>query len=709
MTLCRQMTAEHSNDCTDNVHILCRRTAQLTWPPKKPGPRVVIVKGETKVWGSSRHYRRGSEKIRGIWDHLAATGKLPPTASRRAPIPSMIHDPDIQDRCRRVIKTLPKRWSAREFRRKITDDLRSDGTITAKRTIATRTASFWISQLDMFLVCSKKGIYKDAHDRPDVVQARVCYCDDFVTRILPQITTHEGEDMCVVVPPANLPAGNREMVEVMQDECIFAVNEDRGQYYTSDESEAAFHKTKGAAFMVSAFICSCHGMFEIPACDMAAFLAKNHDVDFKWSKKMYEREGVFSAATYIEPGKADSKDGYWTGELMAEQTIEVTRIFEWLHDPAKFKGVWVFDNSTGHGVFSPDALKVTSHLNLTPGGVNAPGAAARSDVGKKKLKKGGIPPMKDGWFDSVWLVSGIDDDNCEYENTATGETQMDHPHPGLEHACHPDAETGLIGRVIQPMHIREDGRFKGMRQVLLERGVNISGLTLRCTKKDRDQRSGTAADDEGALGSQGGGCKAGDHCCIANKLASQPDFVAQKCLIQEVLESRGHEFKMLPKCHPELNSIEQVWASLKTDTRMHCSYDMAGLRARVPLAIRALSVATVRRYFRRQHRFCSMYNQEGGVEMMPWKIREFVMKKYSQHRGVPQNVLALIDVDLAAQEVSLQERVHAKGIKKEKLERVVVLRTQMKSHRDRLAFLAYLEQLSSYWPMDSDPYYEGGL
>ena len=85
------------------------------------------------------------------------------------------------------------------------------------------------------------------------------------------------------------------------------------------------------------------------------------------------------------------------------------------------------------------------------------------------------------------------------------------------------------------------------------------------------------------------------------------------------------------------------------------------------------------------------------------------MKKYSQHRGVPQNVLALIDVDLAAQEVSLQERVHAKGIKKEKLERVVVLRTQMKSHRDRLAFLAYLEQLSSYWPMDSDPYYEGGL
>ena len=58
--------------------------------------------------------------------------------------------------------------------------------------------------------------------------------------------------------------------------------------------------------------------------------------------------------------------------------------------------------------------------------------------------------------------------------------------------------------------------------------------------------------------------------------------------------------------------------------------------------------------------------------MMPWKIREFVMKKYSSHRGVPQNVLALIDVDLAAQEASLQERVHEKGIKKEKLERVVL-------------------------------------
>lgn len=258
------------------------------------------------------------------------------------------------------------------------------------------------------------------------------------------------------------------------------------------------------------------------------------------------------------------------------------------------------------------------------------------------------------------------------------------------------------------MHL-EDGRFKGMQKVLLERGVGIAGLKLRCTKKDRDQRSGTAAADEGALGSQGGGCKVGDHCCIANKLASQPDFVAQKCLIQEALESRDHEFRMLPKCHPELNSIEQTWASLKTDTRANCTYDMAGLRARVPLAIRALSIATVRRYFRRQHRFCSMYHQEGGVEMMPWKVREFIMKKYCQHRGVPADVLALIDADLATKEDSLRARVHNNGIKNEKLDKAVDLRAQINGHRDRLAFLATLNELTSFWPMDSDPGCEGGL
>ena len=33
---------------------------------------------------------------------------------------------------------------------------------------------------------------------------------------------------------------------------------------------------------------------------------------------MFQSDGIYSAATYIEPGKADSKDGYWTGELMAE-------------------------------------------------------------------------------------------------------------------------------------------------------------------------------------------------------------------------------------------------------------------------------------------------------------------------------------------------------------------------------------------------------
>jgi len=104
-----------------------------------------------------------------------------------------------------------------------------------------------------------------------------------------------------------------------------------------------------------------------------------------------------------------------------------------------------------------------------------------------------------------------------------------------------------------------------------------------------------------------------------------------------------------------------------------------------------------------------MYHQEGGVEMMPWKVREFIMKKYCQHRGVPADVLALIDADLATKEDSLRARVHNNGIKNEKLDKAVDLRAQINGHRDRLAFLATLNELTSFWPMDSDPGCEGGL
>jgi hypothetical protein len=49
----------------------------------------------------------------------------------------------------------------------------------------------------------------------------------------------------------------------------------------------------------------------------------------------------------------------------------------------------------------------------------------------------------------------------------------------------------------------------------------------------------------------------------ADLLASQADFVAEKCMLQKLVESYGDICLAQPKCHPELNPIELVWAGEK--------------------------------------------------------------------------------------------------------------------------------------------------
>ena len=76
-------------------------------------------------------------------------------------------------------------------------------------------------------------------------------------------------------------------------------------------------------------------------------------------------------------------------------------IFEWLH--LGQAGVFMYDNATGHGVFSDDALRVNGGVNKGRGGKNAPGAAARTVTTKTgvQVAKAARQKMRDDWFDST--------------------------------------------------------------------------------------------------------------------------------------------------------------------------------------------------------------------------------------------------------------------------------------------------------------------
>ena len=99
-----------------------------------------------------------------------------------------------------------------------------------------------------------------------------------------------------------------------------------------------------------------------------------------------------------------------------------------------------------------------------------------------------------------------------------------------------------------------------------------------------------------------------------------------------------------------------------TRSRANCDYSVAGIRKTVPAAAMVVPVEQTRRYYRRAARFCSMYHHEAALGIpIPFKIREYTMKKYARHRGVPDGVLAAVDKDLDDKLSTLQDRVTRLG------------------------------------------------
>lgn len=102
-------------------------------------------------------------------------------------------------------------------------------------------------------------------------------------------------------------------------------------------------------------------------------------------------------------------------------------------------------------------------------------------------------------------------------------------------------------------HPKHPNKFKGMAQILTERGIHIldskqKPLNAECTGfKCKDQSR---------------------NCCCRNILFHQPDFQNVKPALVEHIEKHGHIAVFYPKFHCELNFIEQCWGYAKYRYRM---------------------------------------------------------------------------------------------------------------------------------------------
>jgi transposase len=147
--------------------------------------------------------------------------------------------------------------------------------------------------------------------------------------------------------------------------------------------------------------------------------------------------------------------------------------------------------------------------------------------------------------------------------------------------------------------VNASGQPKGLKTVLEERNVNTS----RMNKAD-----------------------------MIKVLENMHDFKVQKTRVEELISRHGHRCIFLPEYHCELNPIERVWGQAKRFTRANCNYTYPGLEKTIIPALESVSVALIRKYFRRVREYHRAYREgkNGGEEV------ESAIKLYKSHRRVPE-------------------------------------------------------------------------
>jgi hypothetical protein len=95
--------------------------------------------------------------------------------------------------------------------------------ITLKRPLCECTARRWLVKLGWRRTLLRKGVYKDGHNRPDVVKYRQETFLPAMAKYERQMVQFEGHDLKQVEP--NLEPGERRIIAVMQDESSFYTNE----------------------------------------------------------------------------------------------------------------------------------------------------------------------------------------------------------------------------------------------------------------------------------------------------------------------------------------------------------------------------------------------------------------------------------------------------------------------------------------------------
>lgn len=177
-------------------------------------------------------------------------------------------------------------------------------------------------------------MFTDGHERSDVKRYRQeVFAPLFCEQLQRSVQFNEDGD-------TRLPTGTENpVIFITHDESHFNANDAKSFSWGNDELRTIRPKGRGKGIMVSEFLTPVGRL----CCESG-------------------NQGIEYASRLIETGA--NKD-WWTNDMMMDQLRHAVSIFK--RRFPNCTGLWLFDNSTNHGAFAPDAL-VASRIAMNPGG-----------------------------------------------------------------------------------------------------------------------------------------------------------------------------------------------------------------------------------------------------------------------------------------------------------------------------------------------------
>ncbi|KAI7891141.1 uncharacterized protein EV154DRAFT_588843 [Mucor mucedo] len=114
--------------------------------------------------------------------------------------------------------------------------------------------------------------------------------------------------------------------------------------------------------------------------------------------------------------------------------------------------------------------------------------------------------------------------------------------------------------------------------------------------------------------------------CAEYLVSQQPDFLAQKNMLETVMFEAGHLFTLYPKYHCETNWIERHWGAAKRYSRMMSDYSFYTLTSRIHEFLDNDEVVhgpkINRRYYNRAYRCIDAYSKCKDQESSYWIFKQ---------------------------------------------------------------------------------------